>query len=98
MVLHQYLENVLYAGISDNIGYFSIANNGFLCNNCGRLDKSALKITQDTFNALKYVCSAPAKKIYSFTVSEESKKELKLISSLYLNKNLDKDYKFEKLF
>lgn len=85
-------------GVSDNIGYFSIANNGFLCNNCGRVDKSALKITQDTFNALKYVCSAPAKKIYSFTVSEESKKELKLISSLYLNKNLDKDYKFEKLF
>lgn len=81
-----------------NIGYFSISHSGFLCNDCGRVDKSAIKITQDTFNALKYICTAPAKKLFSFNVSEESKKELKLISSLYLNKNLDKDYKLEKLF
>lgn len=82
----------------DNIGYFSISHSGFLCNNCGRVDKSAIKITQDTFNALKYICSAPPKKLFSFTISEESKKELKLISSLYLNNNLDKEYKLEKLF
>lgn len=85
-------------GIPDNIGYFSISHSGFLCNNCGRVDKSAIKITQDTFNALKYICSAPAKKLYSFIISEEAKKELKLISSLYLNNNLDKEYKLEKLF
>lgn len=85
-------------GTQENIGYFSITQNGFLCNNCGRLDKSAIKITQDTFNALKYICSAPAKKIFSFKVSEEAKRELQLISSLYLNKNLEKDYKLEKLF
>lgn len=85
-------------GTSENIGYFSISHSGFLCNNCGRVDKSAIKITQDTFNALKYICSAPAKKLFSFTISEESKKELKLISSLYLNNNLDKEYKLEKLF
>lgn len=82
----------------ENIGYFSIANNGFLCNSCGRSDKSAIKITQDTFNALKYICTAPAKKIFSFTVSEEAKRELKLISELYLNKNLDTDYTLKKLF
>lgn len=85
-------------GTQENIGYFSITQSGFLCSNCGRLDKSAIKITQDTFNALKYICSAPAKKIFSFKVSEEAKKELQLISNLYLNKNLEKDYKLEKLF
>ncbi len=82
----------------NNIGYFSIAYSGFLCNDCGRVDKSAIKITQDTFNALKYICNAPPKKLFSFTISQESKKELKLISGLYLNKHLDKDYKLEKLF
>ena len=85
-------------GTQNNIRYFSISHSGFLCNDCGRVDKSAIKITQGTFNALKYICTAPAKKLFSFNVSEESKKELKLISSLYLNKNLDKDYKLEKLF
>lgn len=83
---------------SDNIGYFSIANSGFSCNNCGRVDKSCIKISQDTFNAIKYICSAPAKKIYSFKISENAKQELKLISNLYINKNLDKNYKFENLF
>ena len=85
-------------GDKNNIGYFSMAHNGFLCNICGRTDKSAIKISLDTFNALKYICSAPAKKIFSFNISEESKKELKLISSLYLNKNLEKEYKLEKLY
>lgn len=80
----------------DNIGYFSISNNGYLCTDCAFLDKSAIKICQDTFNALEYIVSAPAKKLFSFSVSVESKKELKLISSLYINKNLDKEYKFEK--
>lgn len=62
----------------------------------GRVDKSAIKISLDTFNSLKYIFSAPAKKIFSFNVSEESKRELKLISSLYLDKNLEKEYKLEK--
>ena len=83
------LGKCVSCGSPENICYFSIAHSGFLCNNCGRAD---------TFDALKYICTAPAKKIYSFNVSDESKKELQIISSLYLNKNLDKDYKFEKLF
>lgn len=90
------LDKCSLCGSKDNIGYFSIANNGYLCNNCGFLDKSAIKICKDTFNALKYIVSAPAKKLYSFTVSEESKKELRLISSLFVNHNLDKEYKLEK--
>ena len=85
-------------GEKNDIGYFSMNYNGFVCNACGRTDKSAIKISIDTFNALKYIATAPAKKLYSFSVSEDSKKELKLISSLYLNKNLDKEYKLEKLF
>lgn len=92
------LGKCVSCGSPENICYFSIAHSGFLCNNCGRADKSAIQITKDTFDALKYICTAPAKKIYSFNVSDESKKELQIISSLYLNKNLDKDYKFEKIF
>lgn len=92
------LGKCLSCNSPNNIGYFSISNKGFLCNNCGRVDKSAIKICQDTFNALKYICSAPAKKLYSFNISDDAKKELKLISNLYLNSNLDKDYQFKKFF
>ena len=92
------LHSCAICSSKDNIAYFSIEHSGFVCGPCGRSDKSAIRINQDTFNALKYIFSAPAKKIFSFTISEEAKKELKLIATLYLNKNLEKEYKLEKLF
>ena len=79
-------------GTQNDISYFSIQNSGFECKVCGKTDKSALAITEDTFHALKYIVSAPAKKIFSFKVSEESLKELKLISKLYITDKLDKEY------
>ena len=39
-----------------------------------------------------------AKKIFSFNVPEESIKELEIISKLYLNEKLEKEYKLEDLF
>ena len=41
---------------------------------------------------------APDKKIFSFNVSEESQKELELITKLYMNDKLEKEYKLEELF
>lgn len=36
---------------------------------------------------------APAKKIFSFNISEENITQLKVISKLYLNSKLEKEYK-----
>lgn len=82
-------------GEKENIKYFSIKNNGFECLSCGKVDKSAIQINQDTFNAIKYIMSAQPKKIFSFSISNESLNELNLISSLYLNDKLDKEYKLQ---
>lgn len=84
-------------GTTENIAYFSIKNGGYECASCGNVDKGAIQINNDTFNAIKYIISADLKKIFSFTISDESLKELKLISSLYTNDKLDKDYKLLKL-
>ena len=40
---------------------------------------------------------ADQKKIFSFDISDEGKKELEIISRIYLNEKLEKEYKFEKL-
>ena len=37
-------------------------------------------------------------KIYSFNLSEEGIKELEIVSKLYMNDKLEKEYKLEKLF
>ena len=82
----------------ENITHFSIRDNGFKCKNCSKQDTGAIEISEPTINALKYIFSADPKKIFSFKVSKESQKELELVSTIYLNEKLEKEYRLEKLF
>ena len=81
----------------ENITHFSIIDNGFKCSACSKQDTGAIEISEPTKNAIKYIMISDPKKIFSFSISEERKKELEIISSLYLNDKLDKEYKLEKL-
>ena len=82
----------------ENITHFSIIDNGFKCKACSRQDTGAIEISEPTVNAIKYVFSADPKKIFSFQVSEKSLRELELVSTIFLNEKLEKEYKLEKLF
>ena len=88
-----HIEKCTNCGEKENIKYFSLRDNGLKCEVCGKQDKSAVEINEGTLNAIKYAILAPAKKLYSFKVSEESIRELKIISKLYINDKLDKEYK-----
>ena len=50
-------------------------------------------MSESTVNAIKYIIMAPAKKLFSFNLKDESLNELKLITKLYFNEKLEKDYK-----
>lgn len=77
----------------ENIRYFSIKDNGFKCENCGKQDKGALIMSESTVSAIKYIIMSPAKKLFSFNLKDESLNELKLITKLYFNEKLEKEYK-----
>ena len=77
---------------------FSIKDNGFKCEACSRQDKSTIDMNESTKNAIKYTVTAPAKKIYSFNIKDESLEEFKLITKIYFNEKLEKEYKLEDLF
>lgn len=81
-----------------NLNYFSLKDNGFKCEACAKQDKGALQMLDATKTAIQYIVLADAKKIFLFHISEESLKELNLISKLYLNEKLEKEYKMEDLF
>lgn len=81
----------------ENITHFSIKNSGVKCETCAKLDKSVIRISEATLYAIKYIIMAPAKKIFSFSTSEDSIEELKLISKIYLEDKLEKTYKFDKI-
>ena len=88
-------QKCVNCGIDADIQYFSLRDNGFKCSSCGKQDKSAISILPATVDAIRYIIMAPAKKIFSFTVPEESVKELEMVAKLYLNEKLEKEYKLE---
>lgn len=92
------VEKCENCGVDTDIKYFSLRDNGLKCSSCGKSDKSCIEIEPATVDAIKYITLAPAKKIFSFHVPENSIKELEIISKLYLNEKLEKEYKLEDLF
>ncbi len=76
----------------ENLRSFSLKDNGFKCEACARQDKSALTMSESTANAIKYIVMAPAKKLFSFKLKDESLNELKLITKLYFEEKVEKNY------
>lgn len=77
----------------ENLTHFSFKDSGFKCNACAKQDKGAIEISETTKDAIKYIILANSKKIFSFEVPEESIKELEIISKIYLQEKLEKEYK-----
>ena len=77
----------------ENLLFFSIKDNGLKCIECAKLDKGAIQISQSTWLAIKYIVLAPPKKLFSFNLGENSQKELELVSRIYFNEKLEKEYK-----
>lgn len=77
----------------ENLKYFSMGSSGFKCASCGKADKSCIEIGDGTIKAIKFIVLAPDKKVFSFNISESQQKELNLISKLYTNLKLEKEYK-----
>ena len=78
---------------TENLTKFSIKDNGFKCEACGKIDKGAIDMNETTRDAIRYIILSDAKKIYSFNVPKESIEELKIISKVYLTEKLEKEYK-----
>lgn len=77
----------------ENLNSFSFKDNGFKCDNCKKLDTGAFNILEATKNAIIYTIKADSKKIFSFDLSEKALKEFEIVSRLYLNEKLEKEYK-----
>ncbi len=77
----------------ENLVYFSFRDSGLKCSACGKQDKGAIEISPTTKDAIRYIILADSKKIFSFEVPQETIKELEIISKVYLQEKLEKEYK-----
>lgn len=82
----------------ENLIGFSIKDNGLKCKTCGKQDTSTIQISESTLSAIKYTVTAPPKKLYSFNLKDDALEEFKLVTKLYFNEKLEKEYKLEDLF
>ncbi len=89
------ISKCVNCGEKENIYGFSLKDNGFKCLACSKQDTSTISMSQSTINAIKYTVTAPAKKLYSFSIKDESLEEFKLITKLYFNEKLEKEYKID---
>lgn len=87
------VEACTNCGNRENLLFFSIKDNGLKCQNCAKADKGAIQISQSTWLAIKYIVMSPPKKLFSFSLGEDSQKELELVSRIYFNEKLEKEYK-----
>ena len=91
------LKKCTNCGQDVNLLHFSIKDNGVKCDECFRQDKSSISITPSTLAALRFITTAPSKKIFNFNLKDESLRELNLLSKIYFNEKLEKEYKLEEL-
>lgn len=89
------LKECINCKSKDDLSVFSIRDNGFKCTSCGKQDKSGLDMNESTKSAIIYTVSSPPKKLYSFSLKDESLEEFNLISKVYFNEKMEKEYKLE---
>ena len=85
-------------GQINDLDHFSVKENGFVCKHCAKQDTSSINMSKNTKSAIEYITLGDIKKLYSFNIPEDDKKELELIAKIYLNEKLEKEYKLENLF
>ena len=87
------IEECVKCNKKDDLCFFSIRDSGFKCKLCAKQDGGAIEISPTTKDAIRYIILTDAKKIYSFNIPDETKKELEIVSKLYLTEKLEKEYK-----
>lgn len=93
-----YMPNIKGCGnckTQENIDSFSFKQNGFICKACSKQDTSALHISENTKCAIQYIIISEPKKIFSFNMPDADLKELQILSKIYFNEKLEKEYKLE---
>ncbi|MCL2354684.1 MAG: DNA repair protein RecO [Oscillospiraceae bacterium] len=80
-------------GVKEKLLCFSFKESSLKCEACGKQDKSSITISETTKDAIKYIVLTDSKQLYSFDIPADAKKELEIVSKIYLTEKLEKEYK-----
>ena len=80
---------VLCGGVTDSM-HFSPSKGGLVCGHCARYGNDV--ISPDCLQAMRFVASAPAKKIFSFQLTGDAAREFSVNCELYLLSQLERNF------
>lgn len=75
-------------GSKELIG-FSLKKDGMICEKCGIIDKSLIRMKAGTISAIHYIVNSDLKKLFSFSVTNEIVNELQLFNRIYMQEKLE---------
>lgn len=78
---------------NEELGSFSAAQNGLICNECVKYVSDAYPIAESTVYTIQYILSSPINKLFSFQVKDEVLGELDQVVQVYFNKHVTKNFK-----
>ena len=81
----------------ENLSFFSVKRGGIFCAECAG-NVQGMKILDSTRYTMQYIISTPVEKLYSFTVSDEVLKELKMIMKEYMAFYVHHEFKSLQIF
>lgn len=76
----------------DDKMFFDFDCSGLVCSQCVNKNGRTMPLLSGTVKALKYIMYISPQKLYSFSLSEDSIKELGILSKRYIKEHLGKEY------
>lgn len=72
--------------------YFDLDSSGLVCSECVNRKGRVIPLISGTVKALKYIMCINPQKLYNFSLSEASIKELSIVSKKYIKEHIGKEY------
>lgn len=80
-------------GKKTELAFFSMAQPGCLCRDCAPAYRDAVRISPTALYTLQYIITSPIDKLYTFTVPQETERELAGLVGRYMERYTDKKFK-----
>lgn len=76
-------------GARENLHYFVSKEECAFCDSCGPVIKRGIKISQTLLYTMQFVMSQPVEKLYTFTLSDEARREFQKIMAVYIQDHIE---------
>ncbi len=90
------LNSCICCGHQSGFSFFDIKNGGIVCENCNA--GGNYSVDASVIDAMKYVVSEDPKKIFSFSINEDSMKKMSKITNEYLTFHFDRNFKTDAFY